>query len=125
MCTLSRNHRGRIVGFVFIGIAGFAAVIALIMVLWNWLIPVIFGGPVLTYWQAAGILILSKIIFSGFWGHKSHNSDPRHRAWRRKFEEKMKNMSDEDKEKFRSGFRHAPYFRRPDKPETEENRQED
>lgn len=42
--------------------------------LWNWLVPVLFGGPVISIWQAFGLLILSKILFSGFGGskHKSH-----------------------------------------------------
>ena len=38
-----------------------------LMQLWNWLMPDVFGLPVITYWQAFGILILAKIIF-GFGG---------------------------------------------------------
>ena len=106
MCTYSRNRRGRTVGFVFIGIAGAALLTALLMVLWNWLIPAVLSGPIITYWQAAGILILSKILFSGFWGHKHPRPDYRHRDWRKRFEEKMKNMSEEDREKFKSRFHH-------------------
>ena len=33
--------------------------------LWNWLMPEIFGLPRLTYWQAWGLLILSCILFKG------------------------------------------------------------
>lgn len=36
------------------------------MVLWNSLIPLLFQGPVLTFWQTIGLLILSKILFGGF-----------------------------------------------------------
>jgi hypothetical protein len=110
MYTYSRNHRGRTVGFVFIGIAGFAAITAIIMLLWNWLIPAIFSGPVVTYWQAAGVLILSKILFSGFWGHRRTQSDYRYRVWRKRFEEKMKNISDEDRERFKEKFRHRSHW---------------
>lgn len=129
MCTYSRSHRGRTVGFVFIGFAGAALVIALIMVLWNWLIPALFTGPVINYWQAAGILILSKILFSGFWGHKHPRSDYRHRDWRKRFEEKMKNMSEEEREKFKARFhrrshRYGPCFEEGHKEKTDRENQE-
>lgn len=39
-----------------------------VMWLWNWLMPVLFGLHVITFWQALGILVLSKILFSGFRG---------------------------------------------------------
>jgi len=38
------------------------------MSLWNWLIPELFHGPVVTIWQTFGLIILSKILFSGFKG---------------------------------------------------------
>ena len=38
-----------------------------VMLLWNWLMPELFGLSTITYWQAFGILILAKIIF-GFGG---------------------------------------------------------
>ena len=34
-----------------------------IMLLWNWLMPSIFGLPEITFWQAIGINILSTILF--------------------------------------------------------------
>jgi hypothetical protein len=36
-----------------------------VMLLWNALLPEIFGLPALNYWQAAGILLLSRILFGG------------------------------------------------------------
>ena len=30
----------------------------LLMALWNWLIPAFFGGPVVTYWQTLGMMVL-------------------------------------------------------------------
>jgi hypothetical protein len=47
---------------VLITIAVFSAVA---MVLWNAIMPDIFGLPALNYWQAAGILILAHILFGG------------------------------------------------------------
>ena len=35
------------------------------MLLWNWLMPEIFGLKELTYWQAWGLMILSCILFKG------------------------------------------------------------
>ena len=67
------------------------------MWLWNWLIPELFNGPVLTYWQTLGLLVLSKILFSGLGGGRSshrskhsydHRCDDRDK-WRKKYQEKM------------------------------------
>jgi hypothetical protein len=60
----------------FFGAAGFLAAIALfgaaVMFLWNALIPGIFGLPALNYRQAAGLLLLARILFgtSAFGGAK-------------------------------------------------------
>jgi hypothetical protein len=46
----------------------------LVMLLWNWLMPMLFGLKVITYWQAFGIVILSKLLFSGIGSHhKRHH----------------------------------------------------
>ena len=68
------------------------------MLLWNALIPHLFAGPILNFWQAAGLLVLSKILFGGFrrgggWG-RGHFM---HQRWK----EKMANMTPEEKEKFK------------------------
>jgi hypothetical protein len=45
---------------------GFLALFAAVtMWLWNWLMPVIFKLPIIGFWQAAGILVLSHILFKG------------------------------------------------------------
>jgi hypothetical protein len=44
----------------------------LVMLLWNWLMPMLFGLKLITYWQAFGILVLSKLVFSGIGGHRPH-----------------------------------------------------
>ena len=41
------------------------------MLLWNWLMPVIFKLPEINFWQALGLFLLSKILFSGV-GHNHH-----------------------------------------------------
>lgn len=45
---------------VFIFVGGFA-----VQLLWNWLLPTLFGLPALGFWQALGILALSRILFGG------------------------------------------------------------
>lgn len=37
-----------------------------VMLLWNWLMPELFGLPQITFWQSAGLLLLCKILFGGF-----------------------------------------------------------
>ena len=42
----------------------------LVMLLWNWLMPLLFGLKAITYWQGFGILVLSKLLFSGIAHHR-------------------------------------------------------
>lgn len=52
-------------------IAALAAVSVAVMLLWNWLIPGIFGFVTINFWQALGLLVLSRILFGRFgWGGK-------------------------------------------------------
>jgi hypothetical protein len=76
----------------------------IVSALWNWLIPVLFHGPVITFWQAIGLLILSRILFRGF--HFGRHGGWRHRGeWRKRWQEKMANMTPEEREKFREEWR--------------------
>jgi uncharacterized membrane protein YgcG len=63
----------RIAGLVLLGVLGaalFALVFGwLVMLLWNWLMPVIFHLGEITYWQAFGIVVLGKLLFGGIGGH--------------------------------------------------------
>jgi len=73
-----------------------------VMVLWNALIPELFKGPVITFWQAVGLLVLSHILFRG-WGHRGHGW---HRdRWSHRFEEKLAAMTPEEREKFKNDWR--------------------
>jgi hypothetical protein len=36
-----------------------------VKLLWNWLMPALFGLPVLSFWQALGLLALSRILVGG------------------------------------------------------------
>lgn len=91
--------------FLLIG----AAMSYLVMTLWNWLMPVVFGLGIITFWQALGILLLAKLIFGfgrGGWGnhggHWKHHGAP---VWKEKMEEKLKTMTPEEREKFREEWK--------------------
>jgi hypothetical protein len=46
---------------------------SVVMLLWNGLLPAIFGVKAITFWQAIGILVLSKLLFGGFGGRHGHH----------------------------------------------------
>ncbi|MBS1658464.1 MAG: hypothetical protein JST18_10275 [Bacteroidetes bacterium] len=77
-----------------------------VMSLWNWLMPAIFGVSIITFWQALGIFILAKILFGfgrGGWGHGGHYG--RHYYWKGKMQERLKHMSPEERERFRDEWK--------------------
>mgnify|MGYP001126950129 CR=1 FL=1 len=49
--------------FVILWLVVAAGIGAIVMLLWNWLMPVIFGLPALSLWQALGLLVLMRILF--------------------------------------------------------------
>ena len=61
-----------IAGMVVLGIIAISGLAILfgftVMWLWNWLMPELFGLPMLTFWKAVGVVILSKLLFGGFGG---------------------------------------------------------
>ena len=57
-----------------------AAVFTLVTLrLWNWLMPSLFGLHAITYWQALGLLVLSRILLGGFRGRPHFGPPWRHR----------------------------------------------
>jgi hypothetical protein len=80
---------------VAVGITVFGYVV---MSLWNALIPDLFHGPVLGFWQAVGLLVLAKILLGG--GHRGHKGHGGH--WRHRFAEKWEKMSPEERERMRA-----------------------
>lgn len=98
------HERGKnfwIKGIIFIPIAIAAGVFvfgSVVMLLWNALLPSVFGIGTITFWQALGILVLSKILFGGFAGGH-HNR--RFHGNRHELREKWMHMNDEEREKMR------------------------
>ncbi|MBT0570549.1 hypothetical protein KIK84_09420 [Curvibacter sp. CHRR-16] len=47
-------------------VAVLAVVSAVVMLLWNWLMPAVFAGvKPIDYWQAMGLFVLSKLLLGG------------------------------------------------------------
>ncbi len=78
------------------------------MILWNWLIPSIFEIRAFTFWEAVGILALSKILFGGMHGGRKKHAcccgKHGRNGWKEKFKNKWANMSDKDKARWESKF---------------------
>lgn len=91
---------GFITGGIFLVIGAFTLFTFVMMWLWNWLMPQIFSLTEVTFWQAAGILVLSKILFSGFGHEHKWHADRKKRIWHKRFNEKMCKMPDDKKEYF-------------------------
>jgi hypothetical protein len=87
-----------------------------VMSLWNWLVPMLFHGPMLGYWEALGLLVLARLLVGGVrhghgrgrWGHSWHHARAR---WER--------MTPEERERFRHRFRGGCFGR--EGPEAEKN----
>jgi hypothetical protein len=87
----------KIAVFVVLGLLVFGFVV---MSLWNWLMPALFGLRTINFWQALGIVILSKILFGGIHRHGGPGM-----YWRRRMMERWEQMTPEEREKFREGMR--------------------
>lgn len=87
---------------VVIFIAVFAAIVAVVMLLWNALIPSITGWTTINYRQAAGLMVLTRLLFGGPWHHFGFMGN-RNVNWRkehRRFHERMGHVSLEEKKAF-------------------------
>jgi len=123
-------------GFLYflVPVAMIAAGTAILMALWNWLMPSLFGATTLTFIQALGILILVRILtWGGGWFrwmrwnrfayatagnyHQCHPYFHRHEFWRMKMKEKWDNMSPEEKEKWKQNCGHGYWKESPGKEE--------
>ena len=80
---------------LFIAIGG-----EVVLQLWNWLLPPIFGWRQITFWQALGMLALCRILFGGVGFHGSGRSNVRRRV-----EERCEHMTPEERERFRQRIR--------------------
>jgi hypothetical protein len=127
------------VKFAIIALVVLGLLSLLAMYLWNWLVPTLFAGPAITYWQMLGLLVLSRLLLGGLrprgpFGHGhharhfGHGHGPfghMHRKWSRMTREERQDMRQKMREELREhlrGHRHG-FDRRspqgPQGPETE------
>ena len=88
-------------------IFGTAAVLLfgwIVMSLWNGILPVVITGvKTITFLQALGLLLLSKILFGGFGGGRGKwRGSP---AWREKMKQRWDTMTPEEREKFKDEWK--------------------
>ena len=92
---------------IFIWVGG-----TVVMLLWNWLAPELFGLRLITFWQAIGLLALCRILFGGFGlgggGHRNSRRRMEGRISERireRVDERWEEMTPEERQKFRHGMR--------------------
>ena len=128
------KHRFKFL-FILIPVA-FATIAGIVvMLLWNGLMPGLFGFGTLSFFQALGLLILARILFGTFggkrfgpWGRRRHRfahannrygfgsaSHPKE-AWRKKMQDRWESLSPEQKAKFTKRCGH--FLQNMDKEET-------
>jgi hypothetical protein len=87
-----------------LGIAAFIVIGGeLVMHLWNWLVPTLFGWRQITFWQALGLLALCRILFGGTGMMRGTTSRTR-RQMAERWEQRWEQMTPEEREKARQRF---------------------
>jgi hypothetical protein len=81
-----------VVGYLVLGVVT--------LLLWNWLVPTLFNGPQVNYWQSLGLLALSKILFWGFHKKYSHQHGP-NPYWNQRFQQKLSSLDPSEREAFK------------------------
>jgi hypothetical protein len=105
---MKRRFKGpKIAGFILLGIGFATLAIWLLMFLWNTvLVAAVSGIKIISFWQAAGLFVLAKILFGGFKkGHRAH-------GWKNKMREKWESMNEEEREKFKAEWKHKCFVRK-------------
>ena len=92
----------RAYGLKFVLLAAIAAAVlgGAVMWLWNALLPELFGMHTIGFWQALGLLALSRLLVGGLRGRSG-----RHGGWRDRMARRWDEMTEEERAKFRDGVR--------------------
>lgn len=80
-----------------------------IMTLWNALLPAILGVSAITFWQALGLLLLSRILFGGprggGFGGGGWRGGPGRSQWKEKMTERWQRMTPEQRQRLKQQWR--------------------
>lgn len=99
---MKRFRARKVAGIILIVIAGFFIFGSIVMLLWNALMPAIFHLPVISFWQAVGLLLLSKLLFGGFRGGGGWRDRGQ---WKNRMQQRWMNMTPEEREKFKQEWK--------------------
>jgi hypothetical protein len=91
------NRFLRVLKIAAIAVIGIAVGGEVVTQLWNWLMPGLFGWHAISFWQALGLLVLSRIFFGGFRGRSGFGGRGMMGRWEK--------MTPEQREQFRQGMR--------------------
>ena len=93
---------------------------AVVMGLWNAILPAVLGVKTITFIQALGILVLSKILFGGgcggWRGGRGHE-------WKQKMKDKWETMTPDQRDQFKSEWKNRCGGRWSMKPQNEASNQ--
>lgn len=98
-----KEKRFKVILMILAGIAAFSAVI---MLLWNGLLPGLFAFPHINFWQALGLLVLTRLLFGRF-GFRGWSEGHAHRNHIR---EKWEKMTPEERRDFVRNHRHRRFL---------------
>ena len=102
--TNQTQWRKRRFFFFPILLIGLFAASAVVMLLWNFILPAISTFKTITYWQAMGLFILSRILFGGFRFGRHHRHVYR-QLNRSAFNQKFMEMTDDEKQQFKNQWK--------------------
>lgn len=95
-----RNRGGKVALIILGAIAFVFGFSYIVMLLWNAILPDITNVKTISFWQSMGLLVLSKILFSGFGGGPG-----KRRHFRERMQEKWQAMTPEQREKFKQEWK--------------------
>lgn len=101
MEIMKRQRSVQIIKMLILFLICFSGLSLLLMLLWNSLIPAIFNGPIITYVQSLGLLLLVRLLSFGFRPRSYYNQN-KGGYWQKKFEEKIAAMPPEQRERIRT-----------------------
>ena len=94
-----RRSGSRVLRIFLLALAGLAAIVLfagifgwLVEILWNWIMPPLFGLKAITFWQAFGVLLLAKLLFGGVAPGYRRRRDER---WGRRLRERVRGAGPE------------------------------
>ncbi len=99
---MKKSKAGKVAMIILIATAAIITFGFIVMSLWNAILPAVLGVKAITFVQALGILVLSKILFGGFgrgggWGRRME--------FKEKMREKFAGMTPEEKEQFKAEWK--------------------